>query len=253
MSLLPRMPALPQPRMPPCHACPPPNHKCPLPHTPPSHTHLPATHAPCHAHPPPCIPLPCTRPPHTPPPRMPPPPCTPPPCEQNHSRRPWKHILAVADGNKNLGSLSNRTNLRKDERLYFVKQPLKTESTARYHWFNRINPARARRHYSATCEIRARKWSLVAIWKHRPGYVFALIVVTSSYPGWIKSPHVVTLRILKLLDSDNFHWGGGGYSEVNFGHPKSEVFWNGEGGYFGVNFGHPKSEVFRNGGGGISE
>ena len=39
---------------------------------------------------------------------------------------------------------------------------------------------------------------------------------------------------------------GGGYSGVNFGHPKSEVFWNG--GYSGVNFGHPKSEVFRNGG-----
>ena len=41
---------------------------------------------------------------------------------------------------------------------------------------------------------------------------------------------------------------GGGYSRVNFGHPKSEVFQNG-GGYSGVNFGHPKSEVFRNGGG----
>ena len=39
---------------------------------------------------------------------------------------------------------------------------------------------------------------------------------------------------------------GGGYSRVNFGHPKSEVFRNG--GYSGVNFGHPKSEVFRNGG-----
>ena len=44
---------------------------------------------------------------------------------------------------------------------------------------------------------------------------------------------------------------GGGYSGVNFGHPKSEVFQNG-GGYSGVNFGHPKSEVFRNGGGGLS-
>ena len=46
-----------------------------------------------------------------------------------------------------------------------------------------------------------------------------------------------------------------GYSGVNFGHPKSEVFRNGGGGggYSGVNFGHPKSEVFRNGGGGIPE
>ena len=41
---------------------------------------------------------------------------------------------------------------------------------------------------------------------------------------------------------------GGGYSEVNFGHLKSEVFRNG-GGYSGVNFGHLKSELFRNGGG----
>ena len=30
---------------------------------------------------------------------------------------------------------------------------------------------------------------------------------------------------------------GGGYSGVNFGHPKSEVFQNGGGGYSGVNFG----------------
>ena len=59
---------------------------------------------------------------------------------------------------------------------------------------------------------------------------------TSSYPGWIKSPHVVTLGILKILDLNSltiFGWLGGGY--------------------FGVNFGHPKSEVFHNGGGGISE
>ena len=61
---------------------------------------------------------------------------------------------------------------------------------------------------------------------------------TSSYPGWIKSPHVVTLGILKFSR---------GYSGVNFGHPKSEVFQ--KGGYSGVNFGHPKSEVFQNGGG----
>ena len=43
-----------------------------------------------------------------------------------------------------------------------------------------------------------------------------------------------------------------GYSGVNFGHLKSEVFRNGVGGgvgYSGVNFGHLKSEVFRNGGG----
>ena len=45
---------------------------------------------------------------------------------------------------------------------------------------------------------------------------------------------------------------GGGYSGINFGHPKCEVFQNG-GGYSGVNFGHPKSEVFQNGGGGIPE
>ena len=92
--------------------------------------------------------------------------------------------------------------------------------------------------------------------------------ITSSYPGWIKSPHVVTLGILKLSDLDSltlFRGGGWGrYSGVNFGHPKSEVFQNGGGGVFwsklwssqiwsfpkwgggysGVNFGHPKSEVF---------
>ena len=53
---------------------------------------------------------------------------------------------------------------------------------------------------------------------------------TSSYPGWIKSPHVVTLSILNIshLDSLAICIGGGvgvgGYSGVNFGHPKSEVF-----------------------------
>ena len=62
---------------------------------------------------------------------------------------------------------------------------------------------------------------------------------TSSYPGWIKSPHVVTLGILKILDLNSltiFAWlgGGGGYSGVNFGHPKSEVFHNGGGGGGGV-------------------
>ena len=50
---------------------------------------------------------------------------------------------------------------------------------------------------------------------------------TSSYAGWIKSPHVVTLGILKISDLDSL--GGGGYSGVNFGHPKSEVFRNGGG------------------------
>ena len=36
--------------------------------------------------------------------------------------------------------------------------------------------------------------------------------LTSSYPGWIKSPHVVTLGILKILDLNSltiFGWGGG--------------------------------------------
>ena len=55
---------------------------------------------------------------------------------------------------------------------------------------------------------------------------------TSSYLGWIKSPHVVALGILKIsdLDSLTIFIGGGGYSGVNFGHPKSEVFRNGGGG-----------------------
>ena len=76
---------------------------------------------------------------------------------------------------------------------------------------------------------------------------------TSSYPGWIKSPHVVTLGIMKIsdLDSLTIFVAGRGFSGVNFGHPKSEVFQNGVGGYSGVNFGHPKSEVFRNGGRGV--
>ena len=43
----------------------------------------------------------------------------------------------------------------------------------------------------------------------------------------------------------------GGYSGVNFGHLKSELFQNGGlGGYSGVNFGHLKSELFWNGWGG---
>ena len=47
------------------------------------------------------------------------------------------------------------------------------------------------------------------------------------------------------LKSEVFHLGGGagGYSGVNFGHLKSAVFHFG-GGYSGVNFGHLKSEVF---------
>ena len=53
---------------------------------------------------------------------------------------------------------------------------------------------------------------------------------TCSYPGWIKSPHVVTLGILKISDLDSLKiFIGGGYSGVNFGHPKSEVFRNGGG------------------------
>ena len=52
--------------------------------------------------------------------------------------------------------------------------------------------------------------------------------ITSSYPGWIKSPHVVTLGILKISDLDSLTiFIGGGDSGVNFGHPKSEVFRNG--------------------------
>ena len=51
------------------------------------------------------------------------------------------------------------------------------------------------------------------------------------------------------LKSEVFQNGGGGYSRVNFGHLKSEVLRNGGRGYSGVNFGHLKSEVFRNGGG----
>ena len=45
--------------------------------------------------------------------------------------------------------------------------------------------------------------------------------------------------------------GGGGYSRINFGHLKSEVFRNG--GYSGVNFGHLKNLKFSEmGGGGLS-
>ena len=38
---------------------------------------------------------------------------------------------------------------------------------------------------------------------------------TSSYPGWIKSPHVVNLGIQKIsdLDSLTIFWGGEGIPE----------------------------------------
>ena len=66
---------------------------------------------------------------------------------------------------------------------------------------------------------------------------------TSGIPGGY--------RLVSTYDLPHFPKWGGGYSGVNFGHLKSEVFQNGGvGGYSGVNFGHLKSEVFRNGGGG---
>ena len=58
--------------------------------------------------------------------------------------------------------------------------------------------------------------------RHQPTYDWigiATTIKTSSYPGWIKSPHVVNLGIQKIP--------GGGYFGVNFGHPKSEVFFGG--------------------------
>ena len=75
-----------------------------------------------------------------------------------------------------------------------------------------------------------------------PAWMMSLFLTTtqnetSSYPGWIKSPHVVNLGIQKISDLDSLtifivgsggYWGGG-YSGVNFGHTKSEVFWNGRG------------------------
>ena len=40
------------------------------------------------------------------------------------------------------------------------------------------------------------------------------IIPTSSYPGWIKSPHVVTLGILKISDFDSLTiFIGGGIPE----------------------------------------
>ena len=67
---------------------------------------------------------------------------------------------------------------------------------------------------------------------------------TSGIPGGY--------RLVSTYDLTHFPKWGGGYSGVNFGHLKSEVFRNG-GGYSGVNFSHLKSEVFQNGGGGIPE
>ena len=84
---------------------------------------------------------------------------------------------------------------------------------------------------------------------------------TSGIPGGY--------RLVSTYDLPHFpKWGGGGgYSRVDFGHLKSEVFRNGGGvfrsklwssqiwsfpkwgGYSRVNFGHLKSEVFRNVGG----
>ena len=40
-----------------------------------------------------------------------------------------------------------------------------------------------------------------------------LQVSTSSYPGWIKSPHVVTLGILKISDKSEVFRNGGGIPE----------------------------------------
>ena len=56
------------------------------------------------------------------------------------------------------------------------------------------------------------------------------------------------LKLTLVISNLKFSEMGGGYSGVNFGHLKSEVFRNG-GWYSGINFGHLKSEVFRNGGG----
>ena len=64
---------------------------------------------------------------------------------------------------------------------------------------------------------------------------------TSGIPGGY--------RLVSTYNLPHFSkWGG--YSGVNFGYLKSEVFQNG-GGYSGVNFGHLKSEDFQNGGGGF--
>ena len=46
--------------------------------------------------------------------------------------------------------------------------------------------------------------------------LFETTIATSSYPGWIKSPHVVTLSILKILHLKSLkipRSGGGCISE----------------------------------------
>ena len=115
------------------------------------------------------------------------------------------------------------------------------------------------------------------LYKTAPISPYCIADETSSYPGWIKSPHVITLGIPKLgggvfrskLWSSQI-WSfpklGGGlfrsklWSSQIWSFPKwGGVFrsklWSSQiwsfpkwGGYFGVNFGHPKSEVFRKGG-----
>ena len=96
---------------------------------------------------------------------------------------------------------------------------------------------------SQSCNKNLHYWQPAHPTQHRPS--------CSSYPGMDKvSTCSNCIGILKLSDLDSLTiFMGEGYSGVNFGHPKSEVFRNG-GGYSGVNFGHPKSEVFWNGGGG---
>ena len=105
-------------------------------------------------------------------------------------------------------------------------------------------------------------------WSGSVDSIVRTTVSTSSYPGWIKSPHVVTLGILKISDLDSLTiFNGGGvfrsklWSSQIWSFPKwGGVFrsklWSSQiwsfpkwGGYSGVNCGHPKSEVFRNGGG----
>ena len=68
--------------------------------------------------------------------------------------------------------------------------------------------------------LRAQKYQIknihyVLIWrdslKNRMDRCLVATGETSSYPGWIKSPHVVTLGILKILDLNSltiFGWGG---------------------------------------------
>ena len=66
--------------------------------------------------------------------------------------------------------------------------------------FQPHKPNACRRHCSAICEIRARKWSSVAIWKHRPGYVFALVVICtmSSKGSFTNSENEQKIRSLTV-------------------------------------------------------